>query len=231
MTARAATMLQFDDLPHASRTLLLATLELEIAQAKCANILDLAHKRDVPMQEIWRDVCRRTGQPRCTVPAPVMVSRDQWLAVLAAERLDAAAAAPVSDPPTPTPLKDGVASAGMMAVPAVSTRRPRAAAVPRSRKQHDRSHRAALVAGLVAVLALGAGAGALMLLASPNATVAPQASLQTPNAQRGEVVHGATLMRDQGGESARPESDPSSVQPPQGTIRRLDGISKSFSKR
>ena len=219
-------MPEFDDLPHASRTLLLATLELEIAQARCTNILDLAHKREVPIQEIWRDICRKTAQPRCTVPAPVMVSRDQWVASLAAERPDATVAAPVSASPAPAPAKNGRMSAGTIAVPMVAMKRAKTAA---ARVPRERSQRAALAAGLFVALALGAGA--LVLVASPNATVAPQAALQGADARRGDVVHGATLMRDRGGESARPQSDAGGMQPPQGTIRRLEGISSSFSKR
>jgi hypothetical protein len=217
-------MLEFDDLPHASRTLLLATLELEIAQAKCTNILDLAHKREVPIQEIWRDICRKTAQPRCTVPAPVMVSRDQWLA-LAAERPDRTAAAPAPASAAPAPAKNS--GAGMIAVPMVAMKRAKTAAP--ARLQRDRSRRAALVAGLFVALALGAGA--LVLAANPNATVAPQASLHGADVRRGDAVHGAALMRNHGGENARPGSDPNGVQPPQGTIRRLEGISNSFSKR
>ena len=49
-------MIQFEDLPRTNRTLLLATLELEIAEAKCTNILQLAHKRNLPIADIWRDI-------------------------------------------------------------------------------------------------------------------------------------------------------------------------------
>jgi hypothetical protein len=219
-------MPEFDDLPHASRTLLLATLELEIAQAKCTNILDLAHKREVPIQDIWRDICRKTAQPRCTVPAPVMVSRDQWLASLAAARPGGTAAAAASASAASAPTRNRSVNAGVIAVPMAMKRAKTAAP---SRAPRDRSQRAALVAGLFIALALGAGA--LVLIASPNATVAPQASLQGPNATRSDVVHGAALIRNQGGESARPQADSSGMQPPQGTIRRLEGISNSFSKR
>ncbi len=229
LTFGAAIMIKFDDLPHTNRTLLLATLELEIAEAKCTNILQLAHKRNLPIQEIWRDICRKTGQPRCTVPAPVMVSRDQWLESATSGRLDSTTATSALDPPTPTSLKEGSVNAGTIAVPVVLVKQPRAAPVPAFSAQRAQNLRAPLIAGLVAILALGVGF--LVLVASPNSTVAPQASLQIPNAKPDDVLRGATIIRDQSGESAKPEFDPNSVPPPQGTIRRLEGISKSFWKR
>jgi hypothetical protein len=60
--------------------------------------------------------------------------------------------------------------------------------------------------------------------------VAPQASWQIQNARAGDVPRAAVIVRDQRGESA-PTFDPNSLPPPQGTIRRLEGISKSFLNR
>jgi hypothetical protein len=70
-------MIKFDDLPHTNRTLILASLQLEIAEAHCTNILDLARKRNQNVHQIWRDICRKTRQPLCTVPAPVMDPSNQ----------------------------------------------------------------------------------------------------------------------------------------------------------
>jgi hypothetical protein len=226
-------MIQFEDLPRTNRTLLLATLELEIAEAKCTNILELAHKRNLPIADIWRDICRRTGQPRCTVPAPVMLSREQWLDSASPGHPDPATPTPAVAAPTPEAAKDGGASAGAIAVPALPVvKPPRAAAMPASGAPRPRNLRAPLLAGLAAGLVAGLALGAafFVLLASPHATVAPQASLQVPNARPG-AARGATIVRDQSGESAPPAFDPNSVPPPQGTIRRLDGISKSFLNR
>ena len=46
-------MTHFEDLPTPARTLLIATLELEMAQAKCANILELANKRHLAIAELF----------------------------------------------------------------------------------------------------------------------------------------------------------------------------------
>jgi hypothetical protein len=224
-------MIQFEDLPRTNRTLLLATLELEIAEAKCTNILELAHKRNLPIADIWRDVCRRTGQPRCTVPAPVMLSRKQWLDGASSGHPETAASAVQA--PTPAAATDGGATAGAIAMPALAVKPPRAAAMAASGAQRPRSLRAPLVAGLAAGLVAGLALGAafFLLVASPHATVAPQASLQVPNARPGDVPRAATNIRDQSGESAPPAFDPNSLPPPQGTMRRLEGISKSFLNR
>jgi len=206
-------MIQFDRLPRTSRTLLLATLELEMAQAKCTNILDLAHKRHLSIDEIWRGVCRKTAQPRCTVPAPVMVSRDQWLASMSAGHPDA--------------LQDANAQAAGHAVPFAPAKQSRTLHVSSSRARRARRLRVPLVAGLAAILALAVGVFAL--IASHDSTLAPQASVQTPNARPIELVHGATIIREQRSESVKQESDPGSAQSPD-TLRRLGTISKAFSK-
>jgi hypothetical protein len=227
-------MIQFEDLPRTNRTLLLATLELEIAEAKCANILELAHKRNVPIADIWRDICRRTGQPRCTVPAPVMLSREQWRDSASSGHPDPATAIPAVAAPAPEAARDGGTNAGAIAMPALPVAKPpSAAAMAASGAPRTRNLRAPLLAGLAAGLVAGLALGAafFVLLASPHATVAPQASLQVPNARPGAAARGATIVRDQSGESAPPPFDPNSVPPPQGTIRRLDGISKSFLNR
>jgi hypothetical protein len=211
-------MIRFEDLPRTNRTLLLATLELEIAEAKCTNILQLAHKRNLPIPDIWRDICRRTGQPRCTVPSPVMLSREQWLDAATAGHADTTTATPGLDSPAPAAANDGGVNAGTIAVPVEAATHPREAAMPASGLPHAGNPRTLLAAGLAGGLLAGLALGAafFVLVASP--TVAPQASLQIPNAK-------------QSGESAKPQPDPISVPPPQGTIRRLDGISKSFLNR
>ena len=224
-------MIRFDDLPRTNRTLLLATLELEIAEAKCTNILQLAHKRNLPIQDIWRDICRRTGQPRCTVPSPVMLSREQWLDAATAGHADTTTATPGVDPPAPAAANDGGVNAGTIAVPVAAATHPGAAAMPAFGTPRAGNPRALLAAGLAAGLLAGLALGVafFVLVASP--TVAPQASLQTPNAKPGDGLRAATTIREQSGESAKPQPDPISVPPPQGTIRRLDGISKSFLNR
>ncbi len=68
-------MVGFDDLPHPARSLLLATLNLEIVSADCANIFDLARKRNQSVSEVWRDICRKYGQSRCLIPPQLLETR------------------------------------------------------------------------------------------------------------------------------------------------------------
>src|SRR5689334_4318505 len=65
-------MVEFESLPPKSRSLILATLGLEIASADCASIFELARKRYQTVSDVWRDVCKKTGQPRCTMPSRVL---------------------------------------------------------------------------------------------------------------------------------------------------------------
>jgi hypothetical protein len=250
-------MINFDDLSHTKRTLILATLQLEIAEANCTNILDLARKRNQDIHDLWRELCKKTGQPHCTVPAPVLATADPWRETMpAAAHLDSPPAVaarsttlafpeapPSSAFPPPTSLKPPIASkAG-----GVNTA---AAAVPVKKAAASSAHRAPnrrglLVIGVVAILSVGVGL--LVMVAGSNSTVSPQTSLQIPNAKPGDVVREGTIIRDRRnagtcGEQTDPkaarsspcdkaEAEPVNVPPPAGTMRRLDAISKSFSKR
>jgi len=124
-----------------------------------------------------------------------------------------------------------------------------AAAVPVKKAAASSAHRALnrrglLVVGVVAILSVGVGL--LVMVAGSNSMVTPQTSLQIPNAKPGDVVREGTIIRDrrnagacgeQTDKAARPpscdkaEAEPVNVPPPAGTMRRLDAISKSFSKR
>jgi len=242
-------MVKFDDLPKTSQSLMLATLQLEIAEAKCANILDLSRSRHQAIQDVWREICRKTGQPRCMAPPAVMAPRDQWLESVTAGHVDATTAARLfesprltsSEPPTATPPPNGSnANSGAIAVSAKMTA---LASTAGGRRAHG--VRAPMVVGLVVSLALGVGL--VVLVAGPPSAVAPQTSLQIPGAKPTDVVRDGTIIRDRSKEGVssgqtdrmagrtapedKPEFDPNSVPPPQGTIRRLEAISKSFSKR
>ena len=50
-------MTVFENLPHPVRTLILGKLALETMHAGCGDIA-----------ELWREICRKAGQPVCTVP-------------------------------------------------------------------------------------------------------------------------------------------------------------------
>lgn len=64
-------MVEFDSLPQQSRSLILATLGLEIASSNCRSVFELARKRHQSVADVWRDVCRKTGQPVCKMPPGV----------------------------------------------------------------------------------------------------------------------------------------------------------------
>ena len=58
----------FEDLPHRVRTLILGKLTLEIMHGGCGDIAELAKRREQDVAVVWRDICRKAGQPVCTVP-------------------------------------------------------------------------------------------------------------------------------------------------------------------
>ena len=65
-------MVEFDRLPATSRSLVLTKLTLEMVSKNCKNIFQLARTRNQSVHEVWRDVCRKTGQPLCETPHHVM---------------------------------------------------------------------------------------------------------------------------------------------------------------
>ena len=229
------TMIQFEDLPRTNRTLLLATLVLELNEAKCTNILQLAHKRNLPVEEIWREICRRTGQPRCTMPAQVTLPREQWPDAAGAGCAASASAAPAAPTPETPPPAAAQVDSGATADPiaAVAQAAPVARVKPpRAKVAHARpagNPRVLLARGLAAGVAAGLALGVIFfVLASSRPSAAPQAAL---HANPGDAVRGVTIIRDRSAESTTPPFDPNSLPPPQGTIRRLEGISKSFLNR
>jgi hypothetical protein len=61
-------MTVFENLPHPIRTLILGKLTLETMHAGCGDIAELAKRREQTIAVVWRDICRKAGQPVCTVP-------------------------------------------------------------------------------------------------------------------------------------------------------------------
>ena len=217
-------MINFDDLSHTKRTLILATLQLEIAEANCTNILDLARKRNQDIHDLWRELCKKTGQPHCTVPAPVLATGDPWReTVPAAAHLDSPPAVaarpttiasreapPSSAFPPPTSLKPPMA-------PKAGGVNTAAAAVPVKKAAASSAHRAPnrrglLVVGVVAILSVGVGL--LVMVAGSNSTVSPQTSLQIPNAKPGDVVREGTIIRDRRNAGACGEQTDKAARPP-----------------
>lgn len=65
-------MAKFEDLPGNVRALILAKLAAELAAHKSANLYQLARLRRTDAMHVWRDICRKAGQPVCTIPVDMM---------------------------------------------------------------------------------------------------------------------------------------------------------------
>jgi hypothetical protein len=65
-------MIRFESLPTNVQALVLAKLGWEIALEGCANLPNLANKRRQEVAMVWRDICRKSGQGICTIPAEAL---------------------------------------------------------------------------------------------------------------------------------------------------------------
>jgi len=233
-------MVEFDNLPQNSRLLILATLELEIASEDCKSIFDLARKRYQTIDQVWRDVCKKTSLPRCTMPprvtgtdytagaaANVFVFGDTSANVsmfggapantkVASPTMVAAPVnAKVAGPPTTAgPAHPTVASPATIAASTTN-----ASPAPAGRPQQKSNRTVALAVGLAAILLLGIG---LAVFAIPRSAENPYASMPTTVTRSNETAR-------PGGN--KPSVDTSAVPVPEGTVRRLDAINKAFSKQ
>ena len=218
------TKFEFDDLPANSRSLIIATLGLEIASTNCKNIFDLARKRHQTVEEVWRSICRKTAQPVCPIPHRVLETEynatpNNATATAAPSR---ASAAPVESA-KPVPAKAASAKAGASKPLAANAGAPAppatsASVASASRARSTQNWRAALAVGLITGTILGVGIAILGVTFQPSQTAA---------------VRPTEVIRVGGAKSEETKSgfDPSSVPAPQGTIRRMDSISKTFSKQ
>jgi hypothetical protein len=59
---------RFEDLPANVRALLLARLAIELRINRCTSLYELAKRRNADMITVWREVCRLSKQPACTIP-------------------------------------------------------------------------------------------------------------------------------------------------------------------
>ncbi len=228
-------MVEFNSLPQTTRSLILATLGLEIASANCTSIFDLARKRNQSVSDVWRDVCRKIGQPRCTMPQRVVrseystteplleetqtvASSGSGIAYAAAHAVaHAAGVKPIS---TRAPVAVAAPTAG---VKPVSTRGSATIAAPApARSGHRGQNRSVvLMVGLGAILVVGIGIA--LMVATPR-------SSSTTTARPNETV-GVKPKETARTGADRPGFDPNSVPVPEGTLRRMEGINKAFSKR
>jgi hypothetical protein len=67
-----ADMQRFEDLPDNHQALILAKLGLEMTEQNAPSIDHLARTRQTDLMGIWRSVCRKAGQPVCTIPIEAM---------------------------------------------------------------------------------------------------------------------------------------------------------------
>ena len=61
-------MNRFEDLPVNVRALLLARLAIELKTNRCATLYELAKRQNTELAAVWRNICRLSKQPACTIP-------------------------------------------------------------------------------------------------------------------------------------------------------------------
>jgi hypothetical protein len=203
------TMVEFDSLPATSRSLILTKIALEIVSKNCTNIHQLARKRNQSVHDIWRDVCRKAGQPLCEIPQHVV-----------APSSGAQAAASLGSMTTAKSFEhsDGVTA---VATPSLVKK-----SSPSSSLGHLAQKRRVMLA-----IGLGGIVVAAISLFTVVSSMKPQGSLQA--IRPAEVVRvgfakpDSTIQAD----AAKPSPDSVNLPPLLGTIKRMDAISKTFSKR
>jgi hypothetical protein len=227
-------MVEFDNLPQTSRSLILTKLALEIVSADCRSILELARKRNQTIHEVWHEVCRKAALPLCEMPLHVIASS---LHSPAATSVESVAAGPkklegVNTAAVSLLVKRASSSSSVAAAPKKSevvntvatpslVKRAAPSSVPRG-------HRAQNWPVILAV-----GVGGIVVAGIALFTVVSTTSPQAITARPTEVVRsgvakpGETTRTD----AAKPSRDPVAVPPPQGTVNRMDAISKAFSKK
>jgi hypothetical protein len=212
-------MHSFDDLPRATRRLLVAKLNLEIVSAHCANILDLAKKRNQSVRDVWRDICRNAGVIHCLMPPQLIESQyaanaSVWYGMEVEATASHRSVEQVHPVRALTRVSEQSRTTGQD-MPAAATAAPARSASP-ARARPSRNGLATLAAGLGITFVAGI---ALYMMAAPSGP----ATTARPS---------ETIRRiDQAKSDERGRPDPVEVPPPQGTVKRMDAISKSFSKK
>ncbi len=200
-------MVEFDRLPATSRSLVLTKLTLEMVSKNCKNIFQLARQRNQSVHEVWRDVCRKTGQPLCETPHHVMTPSFYAKAVASLEPIPAKSlerSEGVTNVATPSRAKKVSSSSGL--------------------GLHAQKRRAMLAIGLGGMVAV---AITFFTVSSMKSQGSPQ-SIRPVEAVRVSVAKPDSTIR---ADDAKPSPGPVNVPPPQGTIKRMDAISKAFSNR
>jgi hypothetical protein len=203
------TMVEFDSLPPTSRSLILTKLALEIVSSDCTNIFQLARKRNQHIHEVWRDICRKVAQPLCEMPTQVITSPGSH--------------APTSFGTHDCKISGKESDLNTAAIPS-GLKKASSPVRPARRSQNNRSQnmRVILAVGLgvmvVAVIALFTGVAAMN----------SEQSLQTTTATENLRVH--AKPGEIGPAAPKASLDPLNVPPPQGTVNRINAISKGFKK-
>jgi hypothetical protein len=65
-------MQRFEDLPGNHQALILAKLAMTMTERNVSSIHHLARTFQTDLMGIWRSVCRKAGQPVCTIPIEAM---------------------------------------------------------------------------------------------------------------------------------------------------------------
>jgi hypothetical protein len=65
-------MMRFEELPRNIRVLMLSKLVMEMNTLKSHNIHHLAKMRQTDVAGLWRSICRKAGQPMCTIPVEAL---------------------------------------------------------------------------------------------------------------------------------------------------------------
>ena len=230
-------MSTFEDLPQTTRSLLLAKLDLEIVSENCVNIFDLARKRNQLVSDVWRDICRKSDQARCLMPAQLLETPYTARASVGSATTtfpEFAVAAPFANAGVAASSAhargvDAVAAAAPVSASLAKVEGTNAAATvtrgktaaPTRRGQHTRNRPVMLAVGVAVLLVTGIG---LYLVAMPSG---PTAVRPTETVRR--VDHAKSDEQTRGGGTQA--NDPGNVPAPVGTVRRMDTISKSFSKK
>lgn len=201
-------MTQFDSLSATSRSLILTKLALEIVSKNCKSIPQLARKRNQSVQEVWRDVCRKAGQPLCEIPQHVMAPSFGAQAVAALGSMTATSferSEDVTNVATPSRVKKLSPSSGL------------------DRRAPKRRIMLAIGLGGIVVAAIAL----FTAISSMNLQESSRALRPTEVVRVGAAKPDSTSRAD----AAKPSPDSVYVPPPEGTIKRMDAISKAFSKR
>jgi hypothetical protein len=231
---RGCTMVEFDQLPQKSRSLILATLALDIASRNCRSIFDLALRRKQTVHDVWRDVCRKTAQPRCTMPRRVLESQYNGTSFAGLAAAPPSVASPIATsverpaaPPATAPsvmqFGDVIAVTTAAAAPNAA---PTATAAPVVMAAVTTAAPGRRAPSRYAMLA--AGLAAALLLATGLAIAVTTYHSTQPGRFDGVVDIGRA---NSGVSTTSARADAVSVPAPEGTLRRMDAISKSFSKQ